>query len=68
MILKKIITEKRKEISKIKTKETINELKDRISTSRSPKDFKRSTLMENFQSYANIRGPHHPTGPISSKD
>lgn len=66
MILKKIITEKRKEISKIKTKETINDLKDRISTSDPPKDFKEA-LNGKFSIICEYKRASPSTGPISSK-
>ncbi|MDI3483948.1 MAG: indole-3-glycerol phosphate synthase [Methanobacteriaceae archaeon] len=66
MMLEKIITEKKKEISKIKTKEPINDLKDKISTNDPPKDFKKA-LNREFSIICEYKRASPSIGHISSK-
>ncbi|BDH80020.1 indole-3-glycerol-phosphate synthase [Methanothermobacter tenebrarum] len=66
MILEKIITEKKKEISKIKNKEPINDLKDKISTKNPPEDLKKA-LNRGFSIICEYKRASPSTGPISSK-
>ncbi|MDI9624192.1 MAG: indole-3-glycerol phosphate synthase TrpC [Methanothermobacter sp.] len=66
MILKKIITEKKKQVSQIKTKETIKDLKDKISVNEPPKDFKKA-LNGKFSIICEYKRASPSTGPISSK-
>jgi len=65
LILKEIIREKKKEISKTKTKTPANDLKDKISITNPPTDFK-TTLKGKFSIICEYKRASPSTGFISS--